>query len=156
MDASRKRLLTYLLLNVIVSACVTASVLFIYDRYFRPARLPETIASQPMPTPDGARKMEITTIVGAGIPGSETVILRNTGAGQVDLKDWKLQDEDANIYTFADVSLLPGGSIQLHTLPGQDSLIDLYWGQSAPIWRSGETATLFDPTGNARSMFQVP
>jgi len=156
MDASRKRLLTYLLLNVIVSACVTVSVLFVYDRYYRPARLPETIASQPAPTSDGALKMEITTIVGAGIPGSETVILRNIGAGQADLKDWKLQDEDANVYTFTDVTLLPGSSIQLHTLPGQDSLIDLYWGLTAPIWRSGETATLFDLAGAARSVFQVP
>jgi hypothetical protein len=157
MDASRKRLLLYILLNVIVSVCATASVLFVYDRYTRPARLPQAaIVSQPTPASDNVLKMEITTIVGAGVPDSETVILRNTGSDQASLKGWKLQDEDANVYNFADVSLSPGGSIQIHTLAGQDSPIDLYWGQTASIWRSGETATLLDSSGVARSVFQVP
>jgi hypothetical protein len=157
MDASHKRLLYYLLLNVIVSACVTSAVLFVYDRYSRPMSQPQAIASQPVSqTGGGTPNMEITAVVGAGIPGSETVILRNTGTGQADLKNWKLQDQDANIYTFADVILLPGSSMQLHTLPGQDTLIDLYWGLTASVWRSGETTTLFDPTGAVRSVFQVP
>jgi hypothetical protein len=156
MDASRKRLLYYLFVNVIVSACVTAGILFIYDRFYRPAALPQAIAGQPTPQAGAATNMEITSVVGAGISSSETVILRNTGAGQADLKNWKLQDQDANIYTFADVVLLAGSSIQLHTLPGQDTQIDLYWGLTAPLWRSGETATLFDPGGTVRSIYQIP
>jgi hypothetical protein len=156
MDASRKRLLYYLFVNAIVSACVTAGILFIYDRYYRPAILPQVIAGQPTPQAGAAPNMEITSVVGAGISSSETVILRNTGAGRADLKGWKLQDQDANIYTFADVALLPGSSIQLHTLPGQDTQIDLYWGLTAPLWRSGETATLFDPGGAVRSVYQIP
>src|SRR5688572_25668184 len=155
MDASRKRLLYYLFINVIVSACVTAGVLFIYDRYYRPATMPQVIVSQPTSQAGGAPNMEITSVVGAGIPSSETVILRNTGAGQANLKDWQLQDQDANTYTFVDVALLPGSSIQLHTLPGEDTQIDLYWGLTAPLWRSSETATLFDPSGAVRSVYQI-
>jgi hypothetical protein len=151
MDASRKRLLYYLLLNVLVSACVTVSVLFVYDHYYRPATGPEALIQA-----GGAPTLEITAVVGAGIPSSETVILRNTGTTQADLKNWTLRDEDSNVYTFADVTLLSNGSVQLHTAPGTDTLIDLYWGLTASVWRSGETVTLLDPAGSVRSVYKVP
>jgi hypothetical protein len=151
MDASRKRLLYYLLLNVLVSACVTVSILFVYDRYYRPATVPERLTQV-----DGAPTLEISAVVGAGIPSSETVILRNTGTTQANLKSWTLQDEDSNVYTFADITILPNGSIQLHTAPGKGTRIDLYWGLTAPAWRSGETVTLLDPAGSVRSVYKVP
>jgi len=163
MDATRKRLLFYLLLNGLVSACVTIGVLFVHDRYYRPVSQPAAYASQPTqvasqpvsPTGAAAQNIEISAIVGAGIPASETVILHNNTAAEVDLKDWKLQGQEAT-YTFADVALPPGSSVQLHTLAGQDTLIDLYWGLTAPVWRSGETVTLYDPNGAVRFAYQVP
>lgn len=158
MDASRKRLLYYLLLNVLVSVCATASVLFIYDRYYRnPA--PQTLESQPAQTSSVAiepEKIEITTVVGAGILSSEMVVLRNTGQTQAKLSGWKLYDEDSNVYTFGDLTLPSGGVVQLHTTYGKDTLIDLYWGLTAPAWSSGETATLLNSAGNTRSVYKVP
>jgi hypothetical protein len=159
MNASRKRLLYYLLLNVLVSVCATASVLFIYDRHYRNSTISQTPESQPMQTSSAALEpanMEITTVVGAGIPSSEMVILRNTGQTQANLNSWKLHDEDSNVYTFGDLTLPPGGAVQLHTTPGKDTLIDRYWGLTASAWRSGETATLLDPAGSVRSVYKVP
>ena len=159
MDASRKRLLYYLLLNVLVSVCATASVLFIYDRFSRGSAIPQTLESQPAQpgsTASGPANMEITTVVGAGITSSEMVVLRNTGQTQTNLNGWKLQDEDSNNYTFGDVTLPPGGVVQLHTAPGKDTLIDYYWGLTAPAWRSGETASLLDSTGSVRSVYKIP
>jgi hypothetical protein len=159
MDASRKRLLYYLLLNILVSACATASVLFIYDRYYRNSTIPQTFESQPMQASSAALEpanMEITTVVGAGIPSSEMVVLRNTGKTQANLNGWKIKDEDSNVYTFGDVTLPPGGVVQLRTAPGKNTLIDLYWSLTAPAWRSGETATLLDSTGAVRSVYKVP
>ena len=172
MDATRKRLLYYLLLNVIVSACVTAGVLYVYDHFYRSAGQPDVVTTQPTipaskppqtdaapsPTMVGAdaSSMQIMAVIGAGIPGSETIVLRNNSAAQLDLKDWKLQGQNNNLYTFADVSVPPGGSLQLHTGSGQDTLIDLYWGLNDPVWGSGEKATLSDPTGVVHSVYQVP
>jgi hypothetical protein len=157
-DSNLKRLLYYLLLNVLVSICATVSVLFIYDRYYRnPA--PQIYESQPTQISDAApetAKMEITALVGAGIPSSEMVVVRNTGQTQAKLSGWKLHDEDSNVYTFDELTLPPGGAVQLHTAPGKDTLIDLYWGLTAPAWRSGETATLLDAAGNVRSVYKVP
>jgi hypothetical protein len=157
-NSNRKRLLSYLLLNVIVSVCATASMLFVYDRYYRnPA--PQVLESQPtrasLAAPEPV-KMEITTVVGAGIPSSEMVILRNTGQTQANLTDWRLRDEDANVYTFGELTLSPGGAVQLHTAPGKDTLIDRYWSLTASAWRSGETVTLLDSAGNAHSVYKVP
>ena len=158
MDLNRKRLLYYLLLNVIVSVCATASVLFIYDRYYRnPA--PQMLENRPTQASSAAQepaKMEITTVVGAGIPSSEMIVLRNTGQIQANLTGWKLHDEDSNVYTFGELTLPSGGAIQLHTAPGKDTLIDLYWGLTAPAWRSGEIVTLLDSAGTVRSVYKVP
>jgi hypothetical protein len=158
MDASRKRLLYYLLLNVLVSICATASVLFIYDRYSRNPT-PQTVESRPTQASSAALEpanMEITTVVGAGIPSSEMVVLRNAGQTQALLGGWKLHDEDSNVYTFGDLTLPPGGAVQLHTAPGKDTLIDRFWGLTASAWRSGETATLLDPAGVVKSVYKVP
>jgi hypothetical protein len=158
MDASRKRLLYYLLLNVFISVCATASVLFVYDRYFRNSA-PQTVEQETAQVGDvemGPASLEIATIVGAGIPSSEMVVIRNTGQAQANLTGWKLKDEDSNVYTFSDLTILPGGAIQLHTAPGKDTLIDRYWDLTASAWRSGETATLLDPSGSVRSVYKVP
>lgn len=155
MDAARKRLLYYLLLNAIVSACVTASVLFVYDRYFHtPTDSPA--ASAPVQTAEGASKVEISVVIGAGIPSSEKLVLRNTGQEEASLEGWKLQDEQNNVYTFPKMTVASGGVIQINTAPGKDTLIDLYWGLTAPVWSSGETATLLDPAGTVKSVYKVP
>jgi hypothetical protein len=160
-DSNRKRLLYYLLLNVLVSVCATASVLFIYDRYYRNPAV-HTVESQPTKQASSAAaalepaNMEIATVVGAGLPSSEMVVLRNAGQMQVKLSGWKLHDEDSNVYTFGELTLPPGGAVQLHTASGKDTLIDLYWSLTAPVWRSGETATLLDAAGTVKSVYKVP
>ncbi|RPH60575.1 MAG: lamin tail domain-containing protein [Chloroflexi bacterium] len=154
MDPKRRQLLSYLLLNIVVSACVTVAVMFIYDHYFRSS--PEPLLDVSQVNSGGTAKVEIVTIVGAGIASTETALLRNTGDAPAALKGWKLQDEESNLYLFPDVTITPGGSIQLHTAPGDDTLIDLYWGLTAPAWRSGETASLLDPAGTVKSVYKVP
>jgi hypothetical protein len=157
-DSNRKRLLYYLLLNVLVSVCATASVLFIYDRYYRnPApQIGESRPTQASSADLEPAKMEITALVGAGIPSSEMVVLRNTGQTPAKLSGWQLHDEDSNVYTFSELTLPPGGAVQLHTAPGKETLIDLYWDLTAPAWRSGETATLLDSAGSVKSVYKVP
>jgi hypothetical protein len=161
----RRRLVLYLLLNVFISACVTGAILFWYDRNFREAAqssvqpaAPAQSDSAPQPTfnPEVDIPVEIVSIVGAGTLNAESVVVRNAGGEPLSLAGWQLKDSDRNIFVFPNLTLNSGGAVQLHTIPGTNTVIDLYWGLGNPVWESGEEAGLFDPSGNVRAVYQVP
>jgi hypothetical protein len=160
----RRKLVYYLLLNVFVSACVTSGILFWYDRNYR-ASQPSVQQSAPVsgnPAPASTLNpqtdiaVKISSIVGAGTLESEIVVVKFEGEGQLDLASWQLKDENGNIFTFPKLTLYPNGAVQVHTLAGSDSVIDLYWGLGEAVWNSGENARLFDAQGNLRAVYRVP
>lgn len=159
----RRRLLYFLLLNALVSACVTGTILFLYDRNLKATSSVPSYASPPEPGAGAANPgvsssddVQIVSIVGADNLGAEVVILRYVGAGQVDLSSWQLKDEDGNIFLFPSIAIVSGGTIQLHTAAGTNTVVDLYWSLSAPIWSSGETASLYDANGKLVVTYKVP
>jgi len=162
----RRRLVFYLLLNVFISACVTGAILFWYDRNYRsvsvsavqPAALASAQGGSPSSTldPNVDIPVEIVSIVGAGTLNAEWVIVRNAGSDPLNLAGWQLQDSDRNIFTFPNLTLNSGGAVQIHTISGTNTVIDLYWGESDSIWESGEEAQLLDPNGNVRAVYKVP
>lgn len=147
----RRKLIYYLLLNAFVSACVTLTILYVYDSQYRSPASNE----QPITAQSGAT-FEIAAIIGAGMLDNEMILIRNTGQSSADLQGWQISDEDGNLYTFKVLNLPASAAVQLHTSAGKDTVIDLYWGLSAPLWRPGKIATLLDPLGNVRSVYQVP
>ena len=157
----RHRLYYYLILNVFVSACVTATILFWYDRTYRAVRVPGVPAA-----PAGAT-MEITlnpqadtpqilSVIGAGTLSIETVVIDYNGKGEIDLTNWHLKDSDGNVYTFPHLKLFEGGAVQVYTASGTNSPISLYWGLRQAIWQSGEIAELTDPQDNPIDTYSVP
>lgn len=161
----RKRLLQFLLLNALVSACVTGTILFWYDRNLKAtssapayAPLPGLEAGAPASRVDAnpGGDLRIVSVVGADNLGAEVVILRYYGAGQVDLSNWQLKDENGNIFLFPSITLVNGGAVQIHTGAGTNTVVDLYWGLSAPVWKSGETASLYDANGKLIVTYKVP
>ena len=56
--------------------------------------------------------IQIVSIVGADNLGAEGVILRYVGAGQVDLTNWQLKDEDGNLFLFPSITKCFYGYIQ--------------------------------------------
>jgi hypothetical protein len=161
----RRRLWLYLLLNVFISACVTGAILFWYDRNYRQAGLSSVqsapvssgdSAPQPMFNPQVDIPVEIVSIVGAGTLTAESVVVRNAGGDPLNLAGWQMQDADKNIFVFPNLTLNSGGAVQIHTIAGTNTVIDLYWGETEPIWDSGEEAQLLDPSGNVRAVYQVP
>ena len=161
----RRRLLLYLLLNVFVSACVTGAILFWYDRNYRAMALspvqPAPVTSNqsaPQPTlnPQIDIPVEIVSIVGAGTLNAEWVVVRNAGAEPLSLANWQLKDSDGNLFTFPNLTLNSSGAVQIHTIAGTNTVIDLYWGETDPVWQSGEEAQLYDPNGNLRAKYKVP
>ena len=163
----RRRLLPYLLLNVVVSACVTSAILFWYHQNYRSVGQP---AVQPAPPvsdqnvsvlqatldPEAEIPVKIMSVIGAGTLSAEWVVVKYTGEDQINLANWELRDEDKNVFVFPQLILHPNGAVQIHTASGTNTVIDLYWGESEPVWQSGEEAQLFDPSGNVRAKYKVP
>jgi len=162
----RRRLILYLLLNVFVSACVTGSILYWYDQNYRasslsvvqPAVPANAQGAAPVTTfdPNVDIPVEIVSVVGAGTLNAEWVIVRNAGLEPINLSGWSLKDENRNVFTFPNLTLNTGGAVQIHTISGTNTVIDLYWGLGDPVWSSGEEAQLLDPSGNVRAVYTVP
>lgn len=161
-----RKLLLYLLLNVFISACVTGAILFWYDRNYRsvsqsavqPAApvVDQPVAAQATLNPQIDIPVEIVSVIGAGTLNAEWVVVRYKGEDQINLGSWKLRDEDRNVFVFPQLVLHKDGAVQVHTASGTNTVIDLYWSSSNPVWESGEEAQLLDPNGNVRAVYKVP
>ncbi len=162
----RRNLFFYLMLNVLISACVTGAILFWYDRNYRVATLSSiqpvaplsSQAAAPVATsiPNGKIPVKIVSIVGAGLLDAESVTIKNNGDQPLSLSGWQLKDSNKNTFTFPNLTLNTNGAVQVHTKSGTDNVIDLYWDAAAPIWKSGEEAQLLDAHGNVQDTYQVP
>jgi hypothetical protein len=177
-----KRLLFYLLVNVIVSACTILSILWLWDRPDKPLQSllsgsqaavnltsePSTNAetstvstraptkvSKPAEYPKGLIAIENIVAPPGGSAADETVVLQRIGTGELQMAGWKLEDTNGNIFVFPELTLFENGAINIHTSAGINTVIDLYWNKTEPVWQVGETATLLDPLGNIQATFKV-
>ena len=152
---SRRRLDYYLLINNLVSALVAGSIIFYYDRNHH-VECPAVLVTATAQPENSAIKVSMVGVIGAGNLTDERIIIQNNGAQELDLTGWYLTDNQGNTYTFPQLTLFPGVKVQLHTITGQDSPTDLYWGRSGPVWVSGELAALYDTQNIARAFYRVP
>jgi LysM repeat protein len=105
-----------------------------------------TVTSLP---PAGVLQIEIAEILDLGIVEQERVVITNAGERLADMQGWTLSDADENIYVFPNYRLWAGGSLTVHTRPGQDGnpLSSLFWGKLETVWSLGEVATLKNAEG---------
>lgn len=88
---------------------------------------------------------------------AEGVLIINDGNSPVNLQGWYLTGEVSDpVYVFQDLPLFPGGSVRLHSRAGTDDSLNLYWGRSASVWRSGATIRLFNASGSQVATVGVP
>ena len=138
MDMDRRKLLLYLLLNVLISACVAGAILFWYDRNYRVATLssiqPARTADLPRSSARSDRQpqcqdipVEIVSIVGAGLLDAEWVTIKNAGDEPLNLSRWQLKDSDKNIFVFPNLTLNTEWRSPGPYEPGTNTVIDLYW-----------------------------
>jgi hypothetical protein len=158
---SRGRWFDYILLNIIISAAVTGTVLFLYDRYQRslvePVTPPEILQPTPgVPANYGDLKLEIVSVIGTGVAETETVVLQNKGQDSILLTGWVLKNGSGTSYTFPQVKMFKDVIVQVHTSAGVNTPVDLYWGQNQAVWHSGDTASLYDTQGVLRASYLIP
>ncbi len=101
-------------------------------------------------------QLTIESVIGMGVLETERVELLRTGDGELNLAGWSLGDGMGYIYSFPDLTLYKGVEIHLNTRTGQDTVADLFWGLSSPIWKSGKSVSLYDAQNKLRSTYKIP
>ncbi len=155
---ARRPLFPYLLLNIFVSALVTGTIIFFYDRA-HVANCPTPQAGLPAVTAASGENINILGVIGAGALADERVIIQNTGTVKITLTGWSLADDKGLVYKFPqspELTLYPAASLQVHTKSGDDKPSDVYWNRAEPVWTSGELVVLYDDESVARAFYRVP
>ena len=151
---TRRRLVLYLLLNALVTILLSGAILFFYDRT---NRNPDCGTSETVTTLSSSGvKTDIVSVTGAGALASESVVIQNTGKDALLLTGWMLKNSQGITFIFPQLTLYPGGTVQIHTGPGTDTASELYWNRPAPVWESGELAALYDTQNIARAFYRIP
>ncbi len=112
--------------------------------------------SGPTPTVVIREGVEISGIAGAGDLATESAQIVNDSDQAFSMEGWQLTKTDGPVYTFGNVPLFPGGSVRVNTRAGEDSSIELYWGQSEAQWNSGDVAQLLNERGSIVHSYIVP
>jgi len=121
-----------------------------------PTRTVQALSDQTPSRQSQEARVVINSVIGVGDLASERVFLSRTGDGVLSLAGWQLADEDGNVFTFPQLELFEGGAVNVWTTGGEDTVVDLHWDLSVPVWQSGETATLRDATGKVHATYHVP
>lgn len=100
--------------------------------------------------------ISVTAVAGVGELASEVVNIGNDSDLAVNLQGWRLEREGGPAYTFDNVLLFPGSGLKLHSGPGTNTSVDVYWNQAAGVWSTGAVARLVNPQGAEVSRFPVP
>jgi hypothetical protein len=158
-----KKLIPYLVVNIIVSALTTLAVLFFWDRAQQAdlnspppsAASPTLNAPAGTPLPAGTQLIQIDNVIGAGDLDNEVVMLKRVGAGELSLAGWKLTGTGGKSFIFPTVSLYEG-SLMVYSKIGENSAIELFWGQTKAVWQSGSTVQLLDPSGALQDSYLIP
>jgi len=98
----------------------------------------------------------IDTVIGAGVLENERVVIRRTGDGELSLAGWLLTDGKGNEYIFPQLTLYKDGAINLNTRTGQNTVVDLFWGLTSPIWKPGKIISIYDSQNNLRATYTLP
>ena len=98
----------------------------------------------------------IETVIGTGVLANEHVVLLRTGNGELSLAGWRLEDGAGNSYTFPELTLYKGSTVNLNTREGDNTVLDLFWGLTYTVWRSGKTVYLYDAQNVLRTSYKIP
>ena len=176
---SWRRIVYFLLLNVLVSAVTTWAVVTVLlpnvspqaepyaPTLVRQTASPDSELIVTMPAVSGSdpvdeeievvpEVLEIDRVIGSGELDTERVIIQHIGEKEVSLLNWQIQDQDGHVFTFPALTIFKGGNVNIFTRKGTSTVVDLYWGLDEAIWQAGEKAFLLDPQGEVKAVYTIP
>ncbi len=124
-----------------------------HEKALSAGSIPPTVTAAPG---EPGSLLVIDRVVGAGDLKSEFVLVRGTGAGEVTLTGWALEDDDGNRFVFPQLTLFKDGAVAVHSASGLNTVVDLYWDLKHPVWDSGDIVVLTDAQGNVRATYRIP
>ena len=170
-----KKLLFYIVLNIVVSAVTILGVLYIWEKtqlkdFLLESESSSPESSSPADGEDGGEGgqdllVEIGEVGGIGNLSTEYIRLTRPDSDPgdtVSLQDWRLVDEDNHDYVILEQSGLPSlelhgqGAVNIYSKEGASTPIELYLGLSDPMWEPGETVSLIDPDGKVHDTYLIP
>ncbi len=162
-----KKLLPYLLLNVVISALTMFLVLVIWNRthlaagtlspqnQLSPKVELSATATSALPSLEQP-SVEIQAVIVPGDLESERVLIRSVSSTTLNLTGWKVSNGKGQDFTFPSLTLFPGGAIALFSRSGQNTANEIYWGLQQAAWSNGAMVTLSDYAGNVRVEYTIP
>ena len=160
-----KKILPYLLLNIVVSALTMLAVILIWNalhpvsKYQTPTELENVtlFATEQAPLPPlDVQPIEIQSVFLPGEADYEKISLKNTSSDPVNLSGWTISNNRGDWFMFPAFTLYPDGVINVYSHAGFNNTVELFWNASHAVWQSGGEAVLSDPEGNERFRFQIP
>jgi hypothetical protein len=151
---SNKKLVTYIGINIAVSAITALIVISLWTR--------ATLNSAAPSLQDGSdpsslsSQLSISTVVGAGDLENERVSIAHVGNQDVSLSGWRLRGEDGSEFRFPALVLHPGAQVLVYTKVGDDSATQLFWDRQIAAWYTDEEISLVDASGQVQARYTVP
>jgi LysM repeat protein len=103
---------------------------------------------------ESSHMLEIRSVSSYGDLESEKLVIFNWG-GTVSLLGWSIVSSAGDTYDFPALRLHESGQVTLHTVVGNNTVTDLYWGRLQSAWNSGVTISLIDPSGNSHTSYAI-
>ncbi len=160
-----RKILPYLLLNVAISAAAMLIVILIWNATHPVAvftgNMDELLATsvpaeQLALPPLDQKSIEIVSVFLPGEVNYEKISLKNVTKKPVDLSGWVLLNEEGDEFTFPELTLYPDGAVDVYSIAGVNTAVELFWKASHAIWQSGKNAILLDSEGQERFRYAIP
>jgi len=170
-----KKLLFYIVLNIVVSAITIVGVLYLWENtklknmLFDSSDIPAEVSLGASSSDEAAVSenllIEIGEVGGIGNLATEYVRLVRPGSepgDTISLQNWSIKDENNHQYNIleqsgvASLDLHGQGAVNIYTKEGDSNPIELYLNLSDPLWQPGKTVTLFDPDGEVHDTYIIP
>lgn len=166
----KKSLLPYVLINISVSILTVFLILFLWDRAHPTTRIiksTQEVETQIIvgSTPDlqgpkavidsSESDVTIDGVFGTGELNLEYILIRNDSDKILNMEGWKVRSS-SDLYIFPNLSLNRNGAVKLYSKQGNNSVIELFWGNTNSIWKPGDKILLEDPNGELRATYLIP
>ncbi len=157
-----KKIFPYLLINIAVSAVTMLAVILIWNA-LHPSPLaavdgnavPITTGSTKLP-PLSQKTIEIQSVYMPGELNYEKISLKNVGDLPVDMTGWSLSNGSKNKFTFPALTIYPNGAVDVYSIAGVNTAVELFWNAPEAVWKTGGKAILIDSDGQERSRYLIP